>query len=214
MTSPDLLKIKAIAAILEAIDADDEDDAKNAPEDDQGPHGERQAVLSRPSGPGGSTPPGRLPGRPSAPAHEEAPGGVLTTPGAGGKGNVLETLRREHCNTRDPILRRVGVRPGLRRQASTPSPPECPEARPTAVEGYTPGRYEASFWAGFTLGLDREDAAPPAESTPVEARAFQAGWVAGHREWEKRLDEMFAGPEWAEFSDGVTDLDVHPRGVC
>ncbi len=30
MTSPDLLKVKLIAALLEAIDTDDEDDAKQA----------------------------------------------------------------------------------------------------------------------------------------------------------------------------------------
>jgi hypothetical protein len=30
MTNPEIIKIKTIAAILEAIDSDDEDDAKNA----------------------------------------------------------------------------------------------------------------------------------------------------------------------------------------
>ena len=30
MTSPEIIKIKALAAILEAIDSDDEDDAKAA----------------------------------------------------------------------------------------------------------------------------------------------------------------------------------------
>lgn len=85
------------------------------------------------------------------------------------------------------------------------------EPRPTADFGYAPRPYEESFWTGFNLGLDREDAAPPAHFAASEARAFQAGWAAGFREWERRLDEMFADA----VADGrITDLDAWPRGVC
>lgn len=92
-----------------------------------------------------------------------------------------------------------------------PAPDPSPEWRPTAPEGYAPVPFEGAFWLGFNLGLDREDAAAPDHFSRHEARAFDAGWAAGFREWERRLDEMFADA----VADGrVTDLDVHPRGVC
>jgi hypothetical protein len=85
------------------------------------------------------------------------------------------------------------------------------EPRPTAGPAFEPAPEDDSERLGLRLGLDREDAAPPPGLAPGEARAFNAGLRAGRREWERRLDEMFADTAAA---GRVTDFDVHPGGVC
>jgi hypothetical protein len=81
-----------------------------------------------------------------------------------------------------------------------------------------PSRADELYHLGFTLGLDREDATAPEGSTPPEARAFDAGWLAGKAEWDRRLEEMCGAAEYADFSGsltgGPTDADIWPGGVC
>jgi hypothetical protein len=85
------------------------------------------------------------------------------------------------------------------------------EPRPTASFAANPSAIDDAFRAGFYLGLDREEAAAPPHFTRREALHFRAGWAAGNREWERRLDEMYA----EAVADGrVTDADVYPKGVC
>jgi hypothetical protein len=66
--------------------------------------------------------------------------------------------------------------------------------RPSFDFAATPDAWSESFHLGFTLGLDGEDPAIPAALPPYEARAFEAGVIAGGREaslaYDHHIDEL------------------------
>jgi hypothetical protein len=64
--------------------------------------------------------------------------------------------------------------------------------RPSVTHGTEPDPWASSFHAGFTLGADGEDPLTPADLSPYLQRAYLAGVVAGSREYDRRIDAMFA----------------------
>jgi hypothetical protein len=79
------------------------------------------------------------------------------------------------------------------------------EPRPSFDFGDTPDAWSQAFHLGFHLGLDGEDPAIPADLTPYEARAFEAGVVAGGREasmaYDQFIDRLAAEREADAFGE-------------
>jgi hypothetical protein len=91
--------------------------------------------------------------------------------------------------------------------------------RPAFDFGARPDAWSEAFYLGFTLGLEGEDPAIPAGLPPYEARAFQAGLVAGtrkaDREYDRYIDRLHAERMEAAFGDPSDRIhDAERCGVC